>query len=294
MKQVVTFALVVALAACGEGGDGTGAVEVRASGEGAATKGYPFAKNGVRIAFVDGWSVRFSKVLVSLGDVRLASADDAVAFEEPSVRVVDLQKGDAVLFGREGIPARRWDRFSFRVVVPPPDAELRGVDVADVEQMRAGGHGTWLEGRAEKGEAVYTFAWGLANPVRATNCTNGVDGTDGIVVRRGATSTAEITMHLDHVFWDTLGTEISKLRFDAIAGASRDDRVVTWGELEAQSLDDLRGPDGQPLRDESERPLVYDPGPVPLPRRTLAEFVLATTASQAHLNGTGLCTVTRL
>ena len=292
---MVASIVAVAVGACALDGDGDGAVLVRVSGEGAATQGYPFEKNGARIAFVDGWSLRFSKVLVSVGAIRLSSADDAVAFDDPSFFVMDLQKGDAPLFTVEAIPARRWDRFSFRVMSPPSGARPIGaVASADIEQMRTSGWNTWLEGVAEKGGLAYSFAWGLANPVRATNCSNGVDGTDGIVVKRGSTSIAEITMHLDHIFWDTLGTELSKLRFDAIAGASRDDRNVTWAELALQTLDDLRGPDGAPLRDEQGAVLVYNPGAVPLADRTLQAFILATTASQAHLNGTGLCTVTRL
>ncbi len=287
--------IVAAAIGCGDEGDGEGSVLVRVSGEGAAKVGYPYEKNGARIAFVDGFRVQFSKVLTSVAAVRLASADDRVALDEPGGLVVDLHEGDPVLYETAGIAARRWDRFSFRIV--PPDASAKAVgevDPSDLERMRAGGFAYWVEGTAERGGATYRFAWGLANPVRATNCTNGVDGTDGLVVRRSATTVAEITIHLDHLFWDTLGTEISKLRFEAIAAARGDDDVVTWEELGKQNLDDLRGLDGGPLLDEQGRRLVYDPGAVPLPDRTLQSFILATSASQAHLNGTGLCTVSRM
>jgi hypothetical protein len=56
----------------------------------------------------------------------------------------------------------------------------------------------------------------------------------------------------------------------------------------------LQDPDGEPLLDEEGEPLVYDPGAIPLADKNLREFLLAASASQAHLNGLGLCSVQRL
>lgn len=295
-RAVAAAAFVLAaLPACGSDDDGQGAVAIRVSGEGAAKQGYPFVKNGAEIAFADGWTLRFSKYLASVGELRLTSADDTVAFESKAVYVMDLHLGDPTIATFEGLPARRWERFGFRVVPPPPDAIKVGtVADEDLERMRREGYNYWLEGTAEKGGKAYSFAWGLANPTRATNCTSGIDGTEGIVVRKSTTTEAEITFHLDHLFWDTLGTERNNLRFDAIAAASTDDTVIAWEELASQSLADLRGLDGGPLVDAGGKPVVYNPGSVPLPAQTLQAFMLATAAGQAHLNGLGLCTISRL
>ncbi len=296
-NQGIARGLIVAgvfVAACGTGDAGDGAVSIRVSGEGAAKEGYPFVKRGVEIAFADGWSLRFTKYLVSVGDLRLASAEDEVAFEDRSVYVTDLHLGDPVVATIPGVAARRWERFSFRVVPPPAGAvKVGAVADADVARMQAGGFNYWVEGTATKAGRTVSFAWGLANPTRATNCTSGVDDTDGVVVRTNSTATAEITFHLDHLFWDTLGSERATLRFDAIAGASDDD-VVTWDELATQRLASLRGPGGAPLLDGAGQRVVYDPGSVPLAAQTLQAFMLATSAGQAHLDGLGLCTVSRL
>jgi hypothetical protein len=292
---VVVLALAF-VASCGaDDAGGRGSVAIRVSGEGAAKTGFPYVRDGVQIAFVDGWSLRFTKYLASVGDLRLISADDRVAFESSSVYVVDLHLGDPTIATFGDLPARRWERFGFRVVAPPADAIKVGlVDDADLGRMQAGGFNYWVEGTAEKEGATYSFAWGLQNPSRASNCTSGVDGTDGIVVRNNTTTVAEITFHLDHLFWDTLGTEQNNLRFEAIAAASQDDTIIEWDELATQPLADLRGRDGGRLVDESGRPVVYNPGSIPLAAPTLQAFMLATAAGQAHLDGLGLCTVSRL
>ena len=252
-------------------------------------------KNGAEIRFVDGWAVRFSKYLVSVGDLRLATADDVDAFASPDVFVADLHLGDPIIFLQEGLTARRWERFGFRVLPPPPTAKAVGqVAAEDLARMQQEGFNYWIEGTAEKSGRSVSFAWGLANPTRATNCTNGLDNTEGVVVRNNTTTDVEITFHLDHLFWDTLGTEVANLRFDAIAATANDAGKVAFDVLATQALSDLRGPDGRPLVDDEGNRILYNPGSVPLPEQTLRAFMLATSAGQAHLNGLGLCTISRL
>lgn len=299
MKKRETSWLLLAgaalcLAACGEAG-GSGSLRVRVSGEGAAKLGYPFVKNNATIAFIDGWQVRFSKFLVALSEIRLATFDGEEAPASPGTAVADLHLGDPQVVELSNLAARRWDRFGFKIVAPDAGARLLNqVAPEDLTRMVAGGFNYLIEGSATRGPDTYTFSWGMKNPTRNANCTNGIDGTDGFVVKNNTTTDAEITIHVDHMFWDTLGTEIAKLRFDPIAGASRDDKVVTFDELRAQALSDLRGPDGTALRDASGGLVTYDPGTARLPEPTLAAFILASAASQAHVNGTGLCTVSAL
>jgi hypothetical protein len=100
---------------------------------------------------------------------------------------------------------------------------------------------------------------------------------------------------MDHMFWDTLGTEVAQLRFDPIWGADVDqDGTVTTEELTDQRISALADPMGAPLLDEEGAPLVYDPGSLPLPDKNLYEFIQLSMASMAHLNGLGLCSVERL
>jgi hypothetical protein len=271
---------------------GAGALAVRITGEDAAKTGFPVEEEGEAIAFADGWTVQFSKVLVSLGALDVRGADGAVAIESQGRWVADLHAGDASLPVFEGLAARRWERFGYEIAAPDASTvTLGGVAQADVQAMIDGKFNYWIEGTATKGGDTYTFAWGLSNATRNTRCTNGLDGTDGVVIRSNTTTEAEITIHLDHLFWDTLGTEEASLRFDALAAAAEADKEISLEDLATQKLSDLKGLDGMPLVDAEGKPVVYNPGSVPLASQDLLSFMLASSASMGHLNGEGLCTV---
>jgi hypothetical protein len=280
---------------CGEGdrASGEGAVRIRVSGEDAAKRGYPFVKNGAEIAFVDGWTMRFRKYLVAFGNVRLRGEDGRVAFEAPETFVADLRRGDPALPAFTGIAARRWERFGFEIAPPIERATPLGeLDEGDVAEMVGSRINYLIDGEAEKNGRRVTFRWGLRNPTRNSNCTDGIDGKDGIVVRASATTDTEITVHVDHLFWSSLGSERAELRFDAVAAVADVDGVIAWESLAKQTIADLRDERGAPLLDaRSGRRVFYDPGSVPLEAPTLQAFMLASAAAQGHVNGTGLCTV---
>lgn len=108
-----------------------------------------------------------------------------------------------------------------------------------------------------------------------TECTNGIDGSDGMVVEAGATANAEITLHIEHLFYDKLGTHSGvELRFDAIADAAGDDNLVTNADLEAVLVSSLAD---------------YEPGSSDV--TTLLDFVTQAAVEMPHFNGEGLCTI---
>jgi hypothetical protein len=297
--QALLLSLSLGLAGCSDGGDetaaGSGSLTLSATGEDAAKDGFPFEEDGEAIAFADDWTVSFSKVLVSVGNIRLEGDDGKVAFDSDEHYLVDLHAGDPELGTFDALGARRWDRLSYEILPAASGmTNLSGVASADVKAMVDGGYNYWLEGTAQKGDASFTFAWGLANPTSNTNCTNGSDDTQGVIIRDNATTEAELTFHFDHLFWSTLGTEEAELRFEAIAAAGRDDGDISWEDLEAQQLASLVGLDGEPLVDEKGEPIVYNPGSVRLASQNLASFILASASSMGHLNGEGLCTVSAL
>ena len=299
--QTPALLLGLALSAtgCSDSGDetaaGSGSLTLVATGEDGAKDGFPFEEDGEAVAFADDWTVSFSKVLVSLGNVTLKGDDGKVALESDEHYLVDLHQGDPELGTFDGLGARRWERLSYQILPAASGmTNVSGVASADVKAMVDGGYNYWLEGTAEKGDASFTFAWGLKNPTNNANCTNGSDDTQGVIIKDNATTEAELTFHLDHLFWSTLGTEEADLRFEAIAAAGREDGDISWEDLEAQELASLVGLDGEPLVDEAGEPIVYNPGSVRLASQNLASFVLASASSMGHLNGEGLCTVSAL
>lgn len=293
-----TNALAIALVVAGcSGGDGGGTLKVSITGEDAATDGFPVTEDGESIAFADGWApVKFSKYLVSVGSISLASADGSTAIDSKDAFVVDLSKGDATLAEFAAIEAKRWEKFSYSIQPATKTAKAVGtVTAADIEAMAAGGYNYWMVGEATHTAtgAKYTFDWKLKNPTRNADCTNGDDGKAGLVVVANATAEAKITLHLEHTFWDSLGSEGGQLRFTPMAAVAGNDRVIDFEKLATQKLDDMKGLDGQPLL-ENGAPVVYNPGSAALAEQNLKGFVLASASSQGHLNGEGLCTISRL
>ena len=124
--------------------------------------------------------------------------------------------------------------------------------------MRSEGWSYWLQGRATKsGVGSYSFSIGFPVTARATECTNGVDGTLGLIVGDGRTTDAELTIHAEHMLYDRLGTHRDvQLRFDAWTV----DGDITRATLQRQKLLSLQSADGGVLVDESGTPVVYQPG----------------------------------
>ena len=275
--------LALALTACEPVAEGD--VRVTMSGGDGTQRGYPSH------LFQDGWSIQFTKYLVSLGDFTLTSASGEKRTASEHL-LVDVQKGDVPLTTLRGLPAGRWS-VGFRVSPPREDTRLPedSVLAEDAARMRERGYSYWVEGVAVKGGVgVYTFRMGF--PVTATlvDCVNGVDGTLGLVVPENSVAEAEVTIHAEHMFYDRLGTHRGVLlRFDALAATADAQQVITSEGLATQRLLDLRDARGQELRDPQGRPVVYEPGAYSV--RTLQEFVTQSIVDQAHLNGGGVCAV---
>ncbi|MEM9691095.1 MAG: hypothetical protein AAGA56_00995 [Myxococcota bacterium] len=293
------FGTGLALAACDTETDtGEGTLSFRISGEGPATDGYPFVKDGVELSFVEGWEVQFDHIVASMGEISVAATDGTVAHQGTERYLADLAQGDVTVLTLPDITARRWDRIGVNVL--PASSEsiaLSGIDASIVDTMVSEGLTYYYDGRASRDGMSFRFVFGLRNPTTNTDCTNGDDSTQGVIVENGSFTESELTVHIDHLFWDTLGSEQLRLRFDAMAAADLEsvggngDGVITFEELENQRLSDLRGLDGEPLLGDDGEILSYNPASTPLSESTLRGFVLASTATQVHLNGLGFCTI---
>ncbi|MFP2926008.1 hypothetical protein ACLESO_12465 [Pyxidicoccus sp. 3LG] len=284
-----SYAVLVAWALLGTACDNvaTGDVQVTMSGGDGTQRGLPDT------LFQDGWSVQFTRYLVSLGELTLTSASGEVRSSDRHV-LVDVQKGDIPLAELGGLPAGRWD-VGFRVSPPHEATELADgqVSAEDLAMMRERGFSYFVEGRAVKSSVgVLTFRMGFPVDARMNNCINGVDGTQGIVVPEASVAEVEVTIHAEHMFYDRLGTHRGvQLRFDAIAATAGPDDLITPEDLATQQLTDLRDRNGQELRDEKGQPVIYLPGAYDV--RTLQEFITQSIVDQAHLNGGGVCTVVK-
>jgi hypothetical protein len=288
-----TAALVLttlALAACADNATsyGTGSVRVAISGEAAAISGFPAGSGDDVIAFADGWTLEMRKVLVSLEgfELRATDGDDAAVDADPVV--ADLHLGEPELWRFDGVPARRWDRVGYRYKAPTRSSRAANdVSDDDIERMVDGSYSLLIDAVASKDGQEITIEFGFAMQVAHSHCVNGQDETDGLVVPTNGAADAQITVHLDHLFFDTYASDEAALRFDPMAAVAMDEKV-TLDDLALQdNLSDLLDADGEPLD------LAYDPGSAfdPIPEN-LREYVQAAATTTGHFNGEGHCKYT--
>jgi hypothetical protein len=249
-----------------------GDVVVTAWGEEAATVGYTASQT-------DGWDIDLDHFVSAVG--RVALADRRREREVASIDgpwVIDWTRwASPAGLGRLEAQAERF-HVGFDLVIPDPGSEAMGqVDDSVIEEMMAQGWAHHVAGTATDGVRVIHFAWGFDSPTRHTECENGEDRTQGIAVPVGGEARLQVTMHVDHLFWRTLGTEESPLAFQGIADADEDDDgEVTVDELRARSVAEAG----------------YETSGVNV--QDLYAFIRYSLARAAHLNGAGLCRVQAL
>src|SRR5690606_17859872 len=273
------------LMACGSGGSGE--LRVLASGGDEASRGLASSE------LVDGWSIQFDRYLVSLKDLRLRRDGELMAEGLTPARVVDLTGGAVELEVLEDLPAGRLE-LSYAIAPPGEDAVAGpGVEAADLASMRAGGLSYLLEGVATKPPfAPVRFRFGFSEAVTMEDCTNGVDGTQGVVIPASRRAEAELTRHVERLFSDRLGTHSGvSLRFEALAAMADAQGTLTLEALEDQPVLEPVGMDGNRLLDDDGTPVLYDPGASSVTH--LADFLRVSIRDQGHLNGGGLCTIIR-
>lgn len=265
------LATAALLAACSEVGEGQ--VTFQAWGEEAPVEGFSSSD------LADGWAVTFDRWLTAFGEPTLVSADDGsdiarddrvwVADWTRTVSPVDLTELTA--------PARRHD-VAFSVMVPPADAvALEGVSEDDVALLRDNGWTHWIEGSATDGTDTYTFGWELQRQVRLVRCESGRDGNPGVAVPAEGNLNAVLTLHADHLLWDQLGTEEADMRFGPLTQADANgDQHLSMDELAALNVSDIG----------------YETAGIDI-EDSIQAFIEFSVAIGMHLDGDGLCVVTR-
>lgn len=243
---------------------------------------------------VDGWTVKFSKFLVVIGNVSVADAGGKEAARLGGTKLVDhVQKGKKTLISFPDLPAQAYEKVGFQILPANAQTEVVGAAAADKDFMVQNGYALYIEGSATKdiegspttGQVTKTFKWGFSATTTYTDCKaeQGGKETPGIVITSGGTDTTELTIHGDHFFYDRLqgdptGQIPTNLRFEAVAKADDDgdkNGEITLDEL-AQAPIDLK---------------LYDPSGFSV--ANMKELITALTRTVGHFRGEGECTATR-
>lgn len=263
MKKMKTLAMAALLcaAACGPQ---AGTLEVTIYGEEFIEEGIPEGE------FVDGWRVRFGKFLLSVGEVSAASGEGAPALRQGGYQVFDVSRssggaGHKVLQGV--VPGGAYDNVAY--VVASATSQAGNAGASDLEILRRGGYGLYVEGTATKGGVTKTFRWGFPGTTAYSGCKSTAQVDGGV-------SRTQLTIHGDHLFYDDLFAEEPNVAFDLVAQADADlNGEVTQQELKA--LD---------IRPQSR----YQVGSTGI--KNLWDFIAYQTGTLGHIDGEGHCDAT--
>ncbi len=373
----------------GPGDPGPGGVRFAASGEVLALTGYAFPPaQPDNAAFVDGWDVKFTRLLVTVANVTLSDNADKVPGDQSQTGGVvakveggpwafDLSHSDPSYLpgkggpGEQAVPfasiktdnngdALKTDgtryAFGFDIIAANAASKMVNLDAAgmtDYQEMVTKGCAVFYVGHASfkgtKTDATcyppdrygfpdeVDFRLCFKSPTTYINCQNpdndpakpfdNEEHQRGIALLTNASTIAQVTVHTDHPFWDSVIHD-SPAHFDQFAArASKpvtiDDAGVPsgGGGTASVTLEDTQGVDYTAYTDKQGKPLQwryciepatdahakftgamrFDPQTVPHASgtdpasglRDYYDFSTYDQSTQGHLNSDGLCFVKR-
>jgi len=197
MRPSATTCLALTLLATGCG-EGEGTLVVTAYGE-------DFIEEGIGAdAVADGWSVTFDRFEVTIAEV--VAAEEAVAVTG-SIDVAQPSSGAGHRLGSVAVAEGDYTDASFTI-----------------ERVE-------VDGRASQGGQDKTFHWIFDEPTHYQGCETTTSVPDG------GEGTFEITIHGDHLLYDSLVGAEPELLFQALADADADaDGAISPAELAATDI----------------------------------------------------------
>lgn len=219
----------------GASSSGTGAVQIFVVAEDSIGDGLEPGTEPENVQ--DGWTVKYARYLVTVGNFRAKRSDTGAAIGDPSVFVLDLKNAPEngyVVAELKDVAAVRWDKFGFDIANAKSGAKnLPPTKPSDVDFMIQNGFSVYYEGYAEKGADKISFKWGFAAGTSFDDCAT-EDGMRGFAVPVGGTVQVKPTLHGDHQYFDnvTQGVEITKRLAEWIKTCDADqNKDVTIDEL---------------------------------------------------------------
>jgi len=218
----------------------------------------------------DGWTIDFTRFLVTVHDVEIGKPGADPVLSLGGGRVFDLAKPSNTLghvVGAGDVPGGTYRELAYTVGPAVTGTVAGNATAGDVTEMIAGGFSVFVEGSASKSGQVIDFAWGFTTSTRYAPCATSamVDGGRG---------TSQITIHADHLFYDSLVSETPAIRFQLAADAdTNDDDAVTLDELAAV---DITGLDNYQVGNATDV-------------TNLRRFIEAQVPTLGHVDGEGHC-----
>lgn len=237
-KMLALTVLATSVTGCNDSDNGKGTLTITTWGEEYIEDGLPSD------AFLDSWSVKYSKFLVVYNHVTIADDNGDVVAKVRHPLVFDMvqkAKGKPRTLASYELEAKAWPNLSYQVGPITDDAEPGDLasadDVALLQTDQASVH---VEGTATSPTGTQkTFKWSFSPATLFEGCHGMQDGkeVEGVLVTNGGTQEVELTVHGDHMFYDDLQSERGGPRFQAFADADANgDGDVTLAEMDLVPL----------------------------------------------------------
>lgn len=303
MKKLPSLSLLSLLTIAGCGSDsaaGSGRVQVFVEPEDSVSEGLSPGTDTENLR--DGWTVQYTKFLVTIGNFRAARSSSSERLAESRVYVVDLRTvpaGGFVAAEFSNAAAGRWDRFGFDIPNASATAtRATNTSQADYDLMVRGRYSIYIEailtspmGRSCRPtmptdcapRTSLTVRWGLSAGTSFDDCAPET-GAAGFAVISGGTVQIKPTVHGDHWFFTniTQGAEVTERRAQWIVDADLDRN----GETTLDELRMVRASDVFPSP-------TYNLSGALLPVNTAFDYLDAQSRTLGDFQGDGECPTRR-
>ena len=242
--------------------EGEGDLSVEVWGEDFVEQGIPADE------LADAYSITFDKFLINLGEIKAAADETSEApLGEAVYKIWDLAKPGPLAITGGVVPAGSYHNTTYAINKATASSGAGNALAEDVQMMIDQGLSVYVQGSATKDTAVTTFKWGFETNKTYGHCESLAEITDG------GQASIQITIHGDHLFYDSATSTDPELRFGDIALADQDKNGdVTPAELAAYNI--------TPLANYNVGNLEID---------NLWDYIAHMTTTLGHIDGEGHC-----
>lgn len=234
--------------------------------------GEPFIEQGIDAsAFSDGCAIMFDHVYVVVSGRALRDDAGGEVAALGGAQVYDLVPPGPVTMGTAAdVPGGTYRDVQVRIA-PVADATAGNVTDEELAAVRAAGASVWVQGTLTCPSGTVRVDWPFT-----TSTTYDCEPTN-LVVGAGADATSQLTVHGDHLFYDSLIDPDAELQGEAYVAADADgDGVLTVAELQAAPV----APTGLDVGAQADVTNVW-------------QYLQAQSTTVGHIDGEGECLASR-
>lgn len=181
----------------------TGSLTVELWGENFIEQGIPVAE------FVDGYAIVFDKFLIALDGVTVAkSPGAALAATFAPQRIWDLTQRGPFVLGTAPVTVGAYKNTGYAIRKATATATAGNAVEADVAFMKQNQYSVYVTGTASKDGQSWSFTYGFSTDTIYESC-----NSTG-AVNENVGGKIQLTIHGDHLFYDSAVSETPSLRFD--------------------------------------------------------------------------------